>query len=162
MSKYQTVYRVVYNTGCTDYNEELEYTIEPYYINADNTKIQRKGFNDWTEITAEIFDSLHWNRKSAEQCLVKYCCKSKDTKIAELEKQLENAVIPKFKIGQECYLIDNNFNYLRNRAEFNIVRSKIRKQQNWYYVENYGVNHEEDLFATKEEAQEKLKELKGE
>lgn len=82
--------------------------------------------------------------------------------ILKLEEQLKNAIVPKFKRGQECYLIDDNFNYFHNRKEYNIVRSKIRKHKNVYYIEDYGINHEEDLFATKEEAEAKLEELKGE
>lgn len=86
-------------------------------------------------------------------------------RIAELEQELaelkQKAIVPKFKIGQECYLIDNNFNYFKNTKEFNIVCSNIKKQQNWYYVKDYGVYHENDLFATEQEAQEKLKEIQG-
>lgn len=73
MSKYETVYRVVKNKDSNDFNNELEFTIEPYYINKDNTKIQRKGFNSWNDITAEVFDSIYWNRKSAEKALVSWC-----------------------------------------------------------------------------------------
>ena len=39
MSKYETVYRVVKNKDSNDFNNELEFTIEPYYINKDKTKI---------------------------------------------------------------------------------------------------------------------------
>lgn len=89
----------------------------------------------------------------------------KDKRIGELEQELaelkQKAIVPKFKIGQECYLIDNNFNYFKNTKEFNIVCSNIKKQQNWYYVKDYGVYHENDLFATEQEAQEKLKEIQG-
>lgn len=88
-----------------------------------------------------------------------YEYQQKDQRIAELEEQLKNAIVPKFKIGQECYLIDNDFNYFKNTKEFNIVRSKIKKQENWYYVKDYGVCHEDELFSTKEEAEAKLKEL---
>lgn len=73
MSKYETVYRVVKNKDSNDFNNELEFTIEPYYINKDNTKIQRKGFNSWNDITAEVFDSIYWNRKSAEKAIVSWC-----------------------------------------------------------------------------------------
>lgn len=79
----------------------------------------------------------------------------------ELAELKEKAIVPKFKTGQECYLIDNNFNYFKNTKEFNIVCSNIKKQQNWYYVKDYGVYHENDLFATEQEAQTKLQELRG-
>ena len=42
-------------------------------------------------------------------------------RIAELEEQLANSIRPKFEIGQECYLIDDDFNYFKNTKEFNIV-----------------------------------------
>lgn len=83
MSKYETVYRIIKNKDSNDFNNELEFTIEPYYINEDNTKIQRKGFNSWNDITAEIFDSIYWNRKSAEMALVSYMCKTENQKAIE-------------------------------------------------------------------------------
>ena len=34
----------------------------------------------------------------------------KDQRIVELEEQLANSIRQKFEIGQECYLIDDDFN----------------------------------------------------
>ena len=103
------------------------------------------------------------SKNNKNMCCSCWCyTRPKDKRIAELEKQLANSIRPKFKVGQECYLIDDKFNCFHNCKEYNIVRSKIKKHKNVYYVEDYGINHEEDLFATKEEAQAKLKELQGE
>jgi hypothetical protein len=35
-------------------------------------------------------------------------CLDKDQRIAELEEQLKNAIVPKFKIGQEVWYIEDN------------------------------------------------------
>ena len=114
-------------------------------------------------LAEEIDDKIKGWKKDNERILRENW--GKDDKIKQLEQELaelkEKAIVPKFKVGQECYLIDNNFNYFKNTKEINIVRSKIKKQQNWYYVKDYGVYHEEDLFATEQEAQEKLKEIQG-
>lgn len=83
------------------------------------------------------------------------------SQLDQANERLKGAIVPKFKIGQECYLIDNNFNYFKNTKEFNIVCSNIKKQQSWYYVKDYGVYHENDLFVTEQEAQTKLQELRG-
>ena len=78
----------------------------------------------------------------------------KDQRIAELEEQLKNAIVPKFKIGQEVWYI---------------VQEKI-KSYKIAYIEGINFRYcdkdgswlgEKDLFATKEEAEQKLKELKG-
>lgn len=80
----------------------------------------------------------------------------KNQRIAELEEQLKNAIVPKFKIGQEVwYISDTNkvFSFKIN----NIGGLNFR-----YYDDDGFWLHEEELFATKKEAQAKLEELQGE
>ena len=120
------------------------------YHEVSNEVEQYECYYD-TEECCELFDNEGILNRLNQQ----------DKRIKELEEQLANSIRPKFEIGQECYLIDDDFNYFKNTKEFNIVRSKIKKQENWYYVKDYGVCHEDELFSTKEEAEAKLKELEG-
>ena len=79
-------------------------------------------------------------------------------RIAELEEQLKNAIVPKFKIGQKVWFI-----YGKSIRSFIILRTDIEirdcvlitySDRGWYQFE-------ENCFATKEEAQAKLEELRG-
>ena len=82
---------------------------------------------------------------------------AKAQRIAELEEQLANAIVPKFKVGQEVYVIcDPN----RIVSGWKIADYEYYKQQ--YIIENKdGIDwiHKDRIFATKKEALEKLKEL---
>lgn len=89
-------------------------------------------------------------------------------RIAELEEQLKNAIVPKFKIGQECWgIVPKTF---WNKESYTI-HFKVKA----YIPDNNGIvlmledsitnlhySYEWQVFATKEEAQAKLEELKGE
>lgn len=83
--------------------------------------------------------------------------------IAGLEEQLKNAIIPKFKIGQEVYAI----NVLRKDCVDGFIINEIGYCANYgiYYKTNEGINLYEyyyAIFATYEEAQAKLEEMKNE
>lgn len=93
-------------------------------------------------------------------------CLDKDQRIAELEEQLKNAIVPKFKIGQNVWFIDTRVNDF-NENKYMLTSFKIETIK----VDNFDICYEDywgdvmaqrDLFATKEEAQAKLKELQGE
>ena len=84
-------------------------------------------------------------------------------KIADLEQQLaelkQKAIVPKFKVGQEIYIVCDP-----NRIVFGwkIADYEYYKQQ--YIVENKdGIDwiSEDRIFATKEEAEQKLAEIGG-
>ena len=85
-------------------------------------------------------------------------------KIAELEEQLKNAIVPKFKIGQEVWYVYNKIQLVPVKviiSDFSYYG--YRKHKILYDSENYYEGMPECcLFATKEEAQAKLEELKGE
>ena len=92
-------------------------------------------------------------------------------RIAELEKQLKNAIVPKFKVGQEVWFVNEILEVIRNGKinAFEVYKFKERPYEFWYdidYVEdNTEISDEvsdEFMFATKEEAQAKLEELQGE
>ena len=81
-----------------------------------------------------------------------------DQRIAELEEQLKNAIVLNLKVGQEVYVIENKNIFKDILEEIEITEDGIL-----FYVEEgiYGLE-ENEIFATKEEAQAKLKELQGE
>lgn len=80
-------------------------------------------------------------------------------RIAELEEQLENAIVPKFKIGQEVWYID------RYGVQKDIIVSFTYfsiENEILYKMNDEIIDHREKyIFATKEEAEQKLNELKG-
>lgn len=93
---------------------------------------------------------------------------NQDQRIAELEEQLKNSIRPKFKIGQDCWgIVPKTF---WNKESYTI-HFKVKA----YIPDNNGIvlmledsitnlhySYEYQVFATKEEAQAKLEELKGE
>ena len=90
-------------------------------------------------------------------------------RIAELGEQLKNAIVPKFNFGSlVCYIskktgtvIDNNtIDKIKVVGVKERIFSKIKIQYKLSYETRYF--DEEELFATKEEAESKLEELKGE
>ena len=86
----------------------------------------------------------------------------KDQRIAELEEQLKNAIVPKFKIGQEVWYVEDKFTI--SSGEVLEIQLWDLKKDNIVYVIEYSGNVwcESVVFATKEEALAKLEELKGE
>lgn len=81
----------------------------------------------------------------------------KDQRIAELEEQLKNAIVPKFKIGQEVWYID------RYGVQKDIIVSFTYfsiENEILYKMHDEIIDHREKyIFATKEEAEAKLKDL---
>lgn len=82
-------------------------------------------------------------------------------RIAELEEQLKNAIMPKFKIGQEVWFV-NDDKQIYSGAVLSIQKCDWYKQLVYTIGFNGRYIGEEYLFTTKEEAQAKLRELKGE
>lgn len=83
----------------------------------------------------------------------------KNKRIAELEEQLKNAIVPKFNVGQIVWYIYGNKikSFTISKIEIEIKFALIIAYSNPYVYQ-----FEENCFATKEEAQAKLEELKGE
>lgn len=87
--------------------------------------------------------------------------------VKELDEILENAIVPKFKIGQEVFYYDVDVK--------KIIKAKVTgfsfcdDFENLFY-ELYGVSYftryniieENRIFATEEEARKRLEELNGE
>lgn len=92
-----------------------------------------------------------------------------DQENQELKKQLKNAIVPKFKIGQEVWFI-NYFSDCGYRVDCGkVVEIKINEYDKTLYEIAYKYKCELDfksrkytnVFATKEEAEVRLKEIKG-
>ena len=78
-----------------------------------------------------------------------------------LEEQLKNAIVPKFKVGQEvwCIRFMEIIKFKINKIE--IYRGEAEEENRIVYGnwEDMVYQIEENCFATKEEAQTKLEEL---
>ena len=89
---------------------------------------------------------------------------AKDQRIAELEEQLKNCIRPKFKVGQEiwCVRFMKIIKFKINKIE--IYRGESEEENRILYGnwEDMTYQIEENCFETKEKAQAKLLELKGE
>ena len=85
-----------------------------------------------------------------------------DQRIAELEEQLKNAIVPKFKVGQTLFRMDfgSIIPFLVNEIYGHIKADKTISIQYFDYVGL--VIEENELFAIREEAEQKLRELQGE
>lgn len=94
--------------------------------------------------------------KGREVCKVNNEVVQYKKRIAELEEQLKNK--PKFNVGDKVYLINKDEEVERDFIESIDIDT--------FGIEYYTVMHsicwyENELFATKEEAEAKLKKLKG-
>ena len=87
----------------------------------------------------------------------------KDQQIAKLEQELaelkEKAIVPRFKFDEECVVIMfGSYHFHRFIAQVKddlCLTQPYNDTEEWYYVKP------EMVFKTLEEAQEKLKEMKG-
>ena len=78
-------------------------------------------------------------------------------RIAELEEQLKKK--PKYNIGDKVYLINQYYEVVEDFVETIDIDTDCTE----YYTEMYSICwYENQLFATKAEAEAKLKEIKGE
>lgn len=91
-------------------------------------------------------------------------------RIAELEEQLKNAIVPKFKIGQKVWFVDDIAEEIFLGIVVGFEGSRVYDAPFEFY---YRIEYEDGclitddfedklVFTTKEEALAKLKELKGE
>lgn len=132
---------------------ELEQENESYQklINDICNKHRVGSLKDLDEIYQATNESLYASREYLEEL--------KSAKW-ELEEQLKNAIVPKFKVGQDLYIIDE-FDYSIVPFEIdkiliteNGVEIKSVEWEEWFT--------EDEFFITREEALVKLEELQGE
>lgn len=91
--------------------------------------------------------------------------RDQSNQIRSLEEQLKNAIVPKFKIGQEVFY----YHIARNKTYSGVVEDIqwFATRTGIYYripqlQRDYFWIREDELFATREEAEKRLAELKGE
>lgn len=92
----------------------------------------------------------------------------------DMQQKFENAIIPKFKIGQEVWIINTDYFYKKDwfieKHKVVGINFKFDARNNfvkWYQLQ-FGVDYyktykylEKNIFATKAEAAKRLAELKG-
>ena len=95
-------------------------------------------------------------------------------RIAELEEQLKNAIVPKFRTYQSIFYITQFYTSTKGNPEYDIISDKYYVAENeneiilgWNYAKDFNQRkyyyvRKDWVFATKEEAEAKLRELKGE
>ena len=115
---------------------------------------------------AELEQDLEFTTKTANELI-----EIKHKLEQELAEVKENAIVPKFKVGQECYYVYTKsqlrpFNVKIGRITFDtdrknkIIYDSDFEDDDSYFEKYYGMK-ECNLFATEKEAQEKLKEIQG-
>lgn len=124
------------------------------------TKIYDNNGNQQNIYDWSCVSSLEYNKKlgKLEDLMEKYNCDD----IEDLENKLKNAIVPKFKIGQEVWYIDsrmNSFGEIKNKI-YSYVIAQIEGLDFRYYGNDGLYCNEDELFATTEEAEKKLEELK--
>lgn len=121
-------------------------------------------YEEWLEQNTDVKDCA---LNVISFLTMKGCFESteKDQRIAELERRLENAIVPKFKIGQKVYIADiydgrvTKEEYIGENLEYIIT---FKKYHCGCCEDEYHEIEKELCFATEEEAEQKLKQLKGE
>lgn len=99
---------------------------------------------------------------------------SQNERIAELEEQLKNAIVLKFETYQPIFYITQFYTSTKGTPEYDIISDKYYVAENeneiilgWNYANDFNRRkyyyvRKDWVFATKEEAEAKLKELEEE
>lgn len=98
----------------------------------------------------------------------------KDQRIAELEQELaelkEKAIVPRFRIGQEVFVVDNECQITQGVVDVILTGQDVFEKWCKYSIDlgleyeddiRFIYKDEEEIFATEQEAKLKLKEMKG-
>lgn len=133
---------------------------------ADNTKVCCEFYHEESEIEYSNCKLLN---------LQDYV-KEKDQQIADLQSQLDQAnerlkcaIVPKFKIGQECFYIETNPNQSYKLEDFCGIVEKISVEKDekgniiFFYMfdSSFSEIKESNVFTSATEAEKKLQELRG-
>ena len=119
------------------------------------------------ECCNQIYLEEDMSKNNKNMCCSCWCyTRPKDKRIAELEEQLKNSIRPEFKPHNDLFVI-----VWKSSGEYEIEQYYIDEiviRGNGNYIEYRDINQKTSigennkLFATKEEAELKLKELQGE
>ena len=127
-----------------------------------------QGYNivNGMKFCAKCYQEIFGNKNMTENLNNMYeaylkILNEKDQRIAELEEQLKNAIVPKFEVGQTLFRIDfgSIVPFLVNEIYGHIKADKTISIQYFDYVGL--VIEENELFAIREEAEQKLAEIRG-
>ena len=124
-----------------------------------------------------IFDNKELRLYECKSDMMSDICSllnKQDQRIAELEEQLKNAIVPKFRTYQSIFYITQFYTSTKGDTEYDIISDMYYVSENeneiilgWNYANDFNRRkyyyvRKGWVFATKEEAQAKLEELKGE
>ena len=114
-------------------------------------------------MSKEELEDDYWTMRETDAINNSIENKKLKQRIAELEEQLKNAIVPKFKQYQQVSFINNNGHiinkyYYECECQDGIIVAKYSHSKG---VIVYYKKAKDLVFATKEEAQSKLEELKG-
>lgn len=121
------------------------------------------GICGWCEREFEDFEEAvdHYNNKVEENSELYNSNCEQALEIAKLKEQLKNAIVPKFKFKQFVHAL---------YTDADIIKGQIESFD--YYTKSYLIFFGDDIgsdwmpesiiFKTKKEAEQRLKELKGE
>lgn len=123
-------------------------SMKKYYLNIIKDKDKR---------IAELEQDLEFTTKTANELIeIKH---KLEQELAELK---EKAIVPRFRIGQEIWYVYNKYQKYPFRCVIDKIVYDSSKNHKFRYDtsgELYIGVKEEDLFATEQEAQDKLKEI---
>ena len=145
---------------CWYCNNELTTGDSPKHFGICNKCYQETFGNN----TSKFIDLLNTEMYELKISNLEYKLNEKDQRISKLEKQLKNSIRPKFKVGQEvwCIRFMKIIKFKINKIE--IYRGESEEENRIIYGnwEDMTYQIEENCFATKAEAESKLRELQGE
>ena len=134
-------------------------------------KCYRETFGNNTSKFADLLNSEMYELKISN---LEYKLNEKDQRIAKLEEQLTNSIVPKFKIGQTLYMIPTQSNGLSKIKDYILlsvslsdigIRYDLSLKEKEKGIEPFYCASEDmfekSIFATKEEAEQKLAEIGG-
>lgn len=85
--------------------------------------------------------------------------------LEEASEELECAIVPKFKIGQEVYSVFINRKYMECNEVCNLEITHIMRSKSGIFYQDNNKNaywfNEKNTFLTEQEAKAKLQELRG-
>lgn len=152
-------------------------SMKKYYLNIIKDKDQRIAEleQELAELKSKYEDCENERLQNRMDYLtMKNKWLNSEKKLAELK---EKAIVPKFKIGQEVFIVDKNYfkieHYKIAHCKVLGIEDKLDRKNNyvrWYTLKIYNSSYEtdrrykfkeKDVFATEQEALEKLKEIQG-
>lgn len=137
-----------------------------YEYYKDTNKIVDNELDDFVDDVVERLNTQDFNKR--ELLKVKQI---QDQRIVELEEQLKNCIKPKFRTYQSIFYITQFYTSTKGTPEYDIISDKYYVSENeneiilgWNYANDFNRRkyyyvRKDWVFATKEEAEAKLKEL---